>query len=286
MKKIAITILSFSIAGMMFTSCKKDNKEVDNETQSVVDNALCEQEFMRIGPAVSERAVSTQGVKRMMEGFAYKVFAACPTDTLTGDTTTTTDGVTFANTANLPAITLDWGTGCTDPADGVTRSGKIKSTFTKKYGTVGSQVTVEMINYKVNGISYSGTVRITRLAAGANSSFRTEVLNGKCTNGNWNIDWITDKTVTWKQGYDTPQTTDDVIEITGTSSGTNREGRKFTVNVKNALEKRSWYKYIVKGTLEITPEGLKVRTVDFGTGTEDNIGTFTVNGNTFTFTMQ
>lgn len=284
MKKIAITILSFSIVGMMFTSCKKDNKEIDNETQSVVDNALCEQEFMRIGPAVNERAVSTQGVKKMIKGFAYKVFAACPHDTLMGDTTTT-DGVTF-NTANLPSITLDWGTGCTDPTDGVTRSGKIKSTFTKKYSVVGSQVTVEMIGYKVNGISYSGTVRITRLATGTNSSFRTEVLDGKCTNGTWNINWITDKTVTWKAGYDTPSTSDDVVEITGTSSGTNREGRTFKVTIKNALEKRSWYKHIVKGTLEIEPDGLKIRTVDFGTGTEDNIGTFTVNGNTFTFTMQ
>ena len=124
------------------------------------------------------------------------------------------------------------------------------------------------------------------MAAGPNSSFRTEVIDGKCTNGSWNIAWLSDKTVTWKQGYDTPQTSDDIVEITGTSSGTNREGRAFTVNIKNALEKRSWYKYIVKGTLEITPAELKVRTVDFGTGTEDNIGTFTVNGNTFTFTMQ
>jgi len=285
MKKIAIVVLGLSVAGMIFTSCKKDNKEVDNETQSVVDNALCEQEFMRMGPAVSERAVSTQGVKRMMEGFAYKVFAACPIDTLTGDTTADASG-SFTNLTNLPAITLDWGAGCTDPADGVTRSGKIKSTFNKKYGTLGSQVTVEMIDYKVNGITYTGTVKITRLATGVNSSFKTEVINGHCTNGTWNIDWATDKTVTWIAGYDTQTTSDDIVEITGTSTGKNREGRTFTVNIKNALEKRSKYKHIVKGTLEITPDGLKVRTVDFGNGTEDNIGTFTVNGNTFTFTMQ
>ena len=285
MKKIVLVVSSFLMLGISFTSCKKGNKEVDNETQSLVDNALCEQEFMRVGPAVSERAVSTQGVKRMMEGFAYKVFAACPTDTLTGDTLADANG-NFINTTNLPSITLDWGVGCIDPTDGVTRSGKIKSTFNKKYGTVGSQVTVQMINYKVNGITYSGSMRITRLAAGTNSSFRTEVIDGHCSNGTWNIDWATDKTVTWIAGYDTQTTADDVIEITGTSTGKNREGRAFTVNIKNALEKRSKYKYIVKGTLEITPEGLKVRTVDFGDGAEDNVATFIVNGNTFTFTMQ
>jgi len=285
MKKIAITILGFAIAGIFFASCKKDNKEVDNETQSIVDNALCEQEFMRIGPAVSERAVSTQGVKRMLAGHHYTVFSTCPTDTLIGDTLADANG-NFTNTDSLPTITLDWGAGCTDPTDNVTRSGKIKSTFYKKYGTLGSQVTVEMINYTVNGISYSGTVKTTRLAIGANSSFRTEVINGKCSSAGWNIEWKSDKTVTWKAGYDTPGAADDIVEITGTSSGKNRDGRAFSVNIKNALEKRSKYKYIVKGTLEITPEGLNARTVDFGSGAEDNIGTFTVKGNTFTFTMQ
>jgi len=290
MKPTLILFLTFLLFQLFFVSCKKDNKSVDNETQSVVDNALCEQEFMRISPAVSERAISTQGVKRMIKGFGYKVFAACPTDTLTGDTTTNMQispytGV-FVNTTNPPCITLDWGTGCTDPADGVFRSGKLKSTFTKRYGIIGSQATVEAINYKINDITYSGTVKITRLDTGINSSFKTEVINGKCSTATWSINWATSKTVTWKAGYGTLTTADDVVEITGSSSGTNRDGKTFTVNIITPLEKRAHYKHLVKGTLEITPDGLKPRIVDFGNGVEDNIGTFTVNGNTFTFTMQ
>lgn len=286
-KKISIVLFSLLVILFVF-SCKKDNKEIDNETQSVVDNAICEQEFMRIGPAVSERAVSTQGLKKLIQGYGLKIMGTCPQDSLTGDLTCTdTVSGVFDSTANLPTLTLDWGAGCTDPSDGVFRAGKIKSVFNKKFGKMGSQMIVELINYRVNAIIYTGTVRITRSGIGNNPTFRTEVINGRCTNGTWDIIWNTDKTVTWTSGYDTPgNTADDVIEIMGNSNGTNREGRNFTVTITKALEKRARYKHIVKGIIEITPDGLKTRTVDFGDGTEDNRGTFMVNGNTFSFTMQ
>lgn len=285
MKKINAAILGFSILSLIFTSCKKDNKEVDNELQSTIDNALCEQEFMRIFPAVNELALTSQGVVSSVQSTGSQGLLTCYTYLLTGDTTAT-DGVTFDSTNNLPTITLDWGTGCYDSIDKVFRSGKLKCIFNKRYNTVGSQVNIVAENYKVDNNSYSGTMRVTRIATGANSSFRIEVMSGKCTNTQWSIDWECDKTVTWKQGYDTPSNLNDVIEITGNSSGKNREQRKFTSTITSALVKRSWHKHIVMGTLKITPEGLEERMVDFGDGTEDNIGTFTVNGNTFTFTMQ
>lgn len=286
MKKLAFALSALIICSAVFFACKKDDKEVDNETVTVSDNALCEQEFMRMGPSVSERAVSTPGVKKLIGGGGYNsVLASCAVQTFTGDTLTDSTG-TYINTSNLPTITLDWGTGCTD-VDGVTRSGKLMASFTKRYDKVGCVMTVTPDNYKVNSVSYTGTIKITKLAGGNNPSFRTEVINGYCTNGSWNISWSSDKTTTYTAGYDTQSdATDDVITITGNSSGKNRDGRTFTVVIKNALEKMASCKYISKGTLEITPDGLKTRTVDFGNGTCDATGTFTVGGNTFTFTMQ
>jgi len=38
--------------------------------------------------------------------------------------------------------------------------------------------------------------------------------------------------------------------------------------------------------LELTPDGFKTRTVDFGDGTLDDKATFTVDGQTISFTMQ
>ncbi len=285
MKKINAAILGFSILSLVFTSCKKDNTEVDNEIQSTIDNAICEQEFMSIFPAVNELAVTSQGIVSTVQGTGSQGLLTCYSYQLTGDTTAT-DGVTFDSTNNLPTITLNWGTGCYDSLDKVFRSGKLKCTFNKRYNTVGSQVTIVTDNYKVDNNTYSGTIRATRLTTGSNSSFRLEVINGKCTNAQWSIDWACDKTVTRKQGYGTPSNLDDAVEITGNSTGKNREQRNFSVSIVTPLEKRSWHKHLVKGTLKIIPEGLNERIVDFGDGTEDNIGTFTVKGNTFTFTMQ
>lgn len=283
MKKLTFSIFAFATSiVLLMNSCKKDNKEVDNETQTVVDNALCEQEFMRIGPSVSERAVSTAGVKKLLPGF-MEVFSSCPFDTLTGDTIMDSQG--NFNTSNLPTLTLDWGAGCSD-VDGVYRSGKLQATFTKSYDSVGCVVTITPVNYKVGSITYNGTIRITRLAGGNQPSFRTEVIDGHCQSADWTIDWLTDKTITYTAGYGTSDPSDDEISITGSSSGKNREGRTFSVNIKSALVKKASCKWIQQGTIDITPDGLKTRTVDFGNGTCDNTGTFTVNGNTFTFTMQ
>jgi hypothetical protein len=284
MKRLSFTLIAVSLGLLLLNSCKKDKKEVDNETQTVVDNALCEQEFMRIGPSVSERAVSTAGVKKLLPGSAFQVFSTCAVDSLSGDTTMDAQGNFNAN--NLPTITLDWGSGCTD-VDGVFRSGKLVTTFSKSYDSVGCVITITPSNYKVSNVTYSGTIRITRLAGGNAPSFRTEVINGHCNSSSWSIDFITDKTITYTAGYNTPNDpSDDEISITGNSSGKNREGRTFTVTVKTALVKKASCKWIQQGVVDITPDGLKTRTVDFGNGSCDNTGTFTVNGNTFTFTMQ
>jgi hypothetical protein len=79
---------------------------------------------------------------------------------------------------------------------------------------------------------------------------------------------------------------DDVISITGNSSGKNRLGRTFTTDITSGLIKRSDCKYITSGTLELTPEGLRTRTVDFGNGTCDDDATFTVNGQTISFKLK
>jgi len=287
MKKLAYTLTALMIGAAVFFACKKDKKEVDNETTTVSDNALAEQEFMRIGPAVSERAVSTPGVKKLIGGGNNMILTSCAVQTFTGDTLVDSTG-TYINTSNLPTITLDWGSGCTDPnGDHVVRSGKLSASFTKQYNKVGSVITITLTDYVANNVSYSGTVIIEKKAGGNNPSFRTQVINGVCLDNGKRIEWACDKTTTYTAGYDTPSDpNDDIISITGSSSGKNREDRTFNVAIKNALEKKASCQYISKGTLEITPDGLKTRTVDFGNGTCDALGTFTVGGNTFTFTMK
>ena len=77
----------------------------------------------------------------------------------------------------------------------------------------------------------------------------------------------------------------------GTASGTNREGRNFTATITEAVIKKmncgnGYTPEPVKGKVEIQPDDLKLRIVDFGDGTCDNQATATVKKKTYTFTIR
>ncbi len=275
MKKIiVIGIFSLTLGGLLITGCKKD-KEVDSETQSVQDNAICEQEFMRVMPEVQGRGINQPGLKKLMSGGIV--------DSISGDTVYS-DGI---DPQNLPTIWIKYGVGGTGTnltTDGKTRSGIIKATFSKPIDSVGCVTTVTFINYKVNNtIAYNATIVYTKLANG----YTTSVQNGTCVAPAWSATWQGNRTMTQIAGANTTtDETDDVYQFTGSSSGVNREGRAYTVNVTSPLQKAHNCKWITKGVVELTPEGLHTRTVDFGDGTCDDKATFTIDGSSVEFTMQ
>jgi hypothetical protein len=257
---------------VLFDSCKKKT-EVDNETQSVVDNAICEQQFMSIQPIVSDKSISSKGVKRTN---------ACESFTILGDTLDANDDKIYDN--GPVSFEIDYGTtGCIG-SDGVYRTGKIKFSTAKRWSVYNNQVTVDLIGYKANTVSYSGQIKITRPDS---LTITTEVINGHCTDGNWNIDYACTKTMKQIAGYSTKgDISDDEYSFTGSSNGKNREGRTFTTTITNALIKKMSCKYISSGTLELTPDGFKTRSMDFGSGTCDDDATFTVNGQTVAFKLK
>lgn len=276
MKKNILAPIFILALAVIFNSCKKKT-EVDNETQSVVDNALCEQQFMAIQPVVNDKSISEKGIKREM--------ASCETfSIIAGDTTDANSDKIYDN--GPVTFEIDYGTvGCVGP-DGVYRTGKINFITPVRWSALTSAVTVtvNLVNYKANTISYSGTIKITKPNA---TTITTEVINGHCTNGTWNIDYQGTKTLTQTAGVATKgDVSDDVYQITGNSSGVNREGRAFSTNITSPLVKMANCKWISSGTLDLTPSGFKTRTVDFGSGGCDDQATYTVNGQTITFTLK
>ena len=265
------------ISLIAFNACKKE-VEVDNETQSVVDNAICEQQFMSIAPNVNTRGTDPG------KSPAFKI-SACGTWSInstnpSADTATTING----EYTNGPVkFTLDYGPSSSCEG-GVEKSGMITIVSTHKWSvitqtnTAVATATITFNNYKASGVSYNcDKIIITKSGA---SQLTTKVIGGNCQKDGWNIDYACDKTITKNANGD--------YEITGNSSGKNREGRNFTSNVlgTNPLFKPANYKFITKGKLELTPEGFKTRTVDFGDGTQDDKATFSVGDQTFTFTMK
>ena len=61
----------------------------------------------------------------------------------------------------------------------------------------------------------------------------------------------------------------------------------YTTTIQNPLIKRAdCFKYFVQGTIAITNINNKTMTLDYGTGTCDNVATVTVNGHTRTIQLR
>jgi hypothetical protein len=288
-------VLIFTVVFSLVTldSCKK--KTEDSETQSVVDNSICEQEFMQIQPTANSRAINTKGTGATLKTMGTTSLSPCDTlHKIYGDT-----AWTDPNHVN-PIFEYDFSNCPNINGDNIARSGKYIVRLTGPIKTPGSKMIIKLSNYKVTRpgglvITYSCDSMVVETlsssfvstAAGSLPSsfgFKIDVVNGKCTGSTgWTILYSSSKTiVTTTQGTAGPE--DDVTVVNGTSSGTNRDNRKFDVTMYS-LEKRGDCKWISKGQVDVSPEGFSTRSVDFGNGTCDDDATYTVNGQKIAFKL-
>ncbi len=274
MKMVKYTALSFALAVSIYACTKKEEAEVDIETQTSVDNSIAEQAFVEVVPVVNQIGVNEPGVNKTDTN---SVNFSCAKYTITGDT------------ANFPSggavtITIDYGdAGCMDN-DGRVRKGKVIAVFNNKWNVDGATANITLENYSVANISYSGSMLLTRNSA---TSLTYAVSNAKCTDGSFTISYECNKTIEKIQGASTDSIwIDDVYKFTGTSSGINRNGKRFTTKIVEPLIKKNACKWIDTGVIEVTPEGLATRTFNFGNGTCDDKATVTINGNTYNFVLR
>jgi hypothetical protein len=265
MKRILFSALLFTgLISLTLNSCKKE--EPDTETQSAVDNNICETEFTKMMPRVNNYGINEQGIKNMR--------AACPA---------ITPPDTIASPGWPRVMVIDYGTGCVDTIDGKVRKGKITCSFSNRWNIVGSYVTITLDTFSVNGNTYDcDSIRITH---NSQYGFRTQVFNGICQSSNWTLEWDCDRTLTQTAGFGDFDPYNDVFTLTGSANGKNRNGKTYTAVITSPITKRSSCSWIEQGSIDLTPEGLATRTVDFGSGNCDSQATLTINGNTFTFTM-
>lgn len=287
-KNITLSVVFALSSVFLLNSCAKEDKEVDNETQSAVDNAVCEQQFMAITPVVNEKGINEAGIKKIAASCGtWTILGAIGNTTITPSANDTLDSNADGFYDNGPVtFEIDYGTstGCLASDSFSTRYGVIRITTAKRWTAYNNPVTIDLLNYKINTINYSAQIIITRLDS---VTITTQINNGHCTNGTWNIDYTGTKTIKQIGGYSTKtDESDDVISITGNSSGKNRDGRTFTTNITSALIKKSTCKFMTSGTVDVTPDGFKTRTVDFGNGACDDDATYTVNGQTISFKLK
>lgn len=291
MKKPIKLLAAFSIATVLiFSSCHKDEKvEVDNETQSAVDNAVADQEYMAVAPTVQSHAINTKGT-----GSQNRIMAPCDSLTkISGDTLWGTPGhVNPTYTMNIS------NTSCAQTMpDGRVRSGYLEITLRGKIKDAGSKMLIKFMGYNASNISYTcDSMVVTTIAASSGiNKFNIKLFNGVCKkNTTWTINYRFDRTITFYPHGIAPAT-DPVTYIYGTSSGTNREGRNFVTEIPEStpLVKFGSCEFISSGLMTLTPDGFATRTVDYGYSISPNAAngcdedaSFTVNGNSIAFKLK
>ncbi|MGQ7945185.1 hypothetical protein [Flavobacterium sp. WC2509] len=191
----------------------------------------------------------------------------------------------IATSAFPKTYNVDFGTGCT--INGITRKGKLKITFSNYITETGSTMTIERVDYYVNGNKVEGKIEYKNITSSPNTiQWTRTVIDGKFTDTKGDV-YINTGTHTIKQtvGVSTPTLDDNTYEmIEGTHTVTKQNGAKITLTVSESLIKSYNCDYVSKGKLKVNSTLLN-GTIDYGNGDCDNNATYTQNGIIFPFTM-
>ncbi len=257
-----------ALALLVFANCGRW-RDLQGGWQSEQDNALVQELFDDIYRQVDDESQQEDSLRS----------PACP-------------GISVAFTAQtiFPAtMVLDFGAGCLGP-DGRNRSGQIMAVYSGPWRQDGATVTLSLLDHRVNGYLIEGDIVITNSGRnGSNQVFYTvDIQNGRVTDPNGKmIIYSSQRTYTWVEGEGTTFAShglagieDDVYLIQGTANGVNREGTAFSVSTPTPLRRELDCRWIVSGVLQVTPQGLDPRTLDFGNGACDNLAVGTIAGYT------
>lgn len=180
------------------------------------------------------------------------------------------------STLSSGRITIDFGTGCTDPRGNV-RKGKLILEYSNgPAGNAGFTVVTAPDGYSINGVTLEGT-RTIELISISQTSVKHEITvnDGKAT---WPDGQIStrESSFTREINFDAQ-----AVYLDGSASGTNRRGKSYTMNINETLVyKRSCVLsegiyMAVQGVKSFGSEGRQL-TIDYGDGACDRAVTIAI----------
>jgi hypothetical protein len=267
MKKNFYLSAAFTLTCFLFISCTKEDSLSATDNTAVVASVSID--------AINELDVQT-GTQVSFDKLTAKK---------TGKSLTSSCAiVTMEQATAFPkTFYVDFGTGCT--TNGIVRKGKLKITFSNYITETNSTMTVERLDYYVNGNKVEGKI-VYKNTTTTEPQWTRTVNDGKFTDTKGDV-YLNTGTYTLKQtaGVSTPSLTDNTYQMTeGIHTVTKQNGGKITLTVVETLVKNYSCDYISKGKLKVESTLLN-GTIDYGNGDCNNKGTYTQNGIEFPITM-
>mgnify|MGYP001544803932 CR=1 FL=1 len=255
-KGMSRIVMIIFVLGLTATSCRKSDRDLDNSLVAMEDQVVADQLLFDLFVMTDEAA--------------KKAFNQIPFYTA--------DRLDCANVnwniSGSPAtVSIDFGSGCTSP-DGRLRSGSILLQVNGTYGDSGVTTLVQLSGYQVDDFRISGSWTYQFMGTDPSSG-------GKIIDVSFNDVTFTDpasKTLTYSaerqwinvDGFQTFEVIDDLYTTTGTSSATARTGNPFDCSITGTLSQAVNCRYIISGTMELSPVNHATRYMDFGTECDSN----------------
>ena len=272
-------IFLLSIFGIsFFFSCKKEDTNNSENTEAIIEVQKNDAEATRIYNLITDEI---NDISATLDTLNYSVNAK----TLSSCVTVT---INYPDTTTWPkTIILDFSNSCTTE-NGNVLGGQITINQTARYRDQGMLRTITFNGFTINENLVSGTKTIANL--GFVNGFRTysvTIENGSITTPEGEViaTRTAQRTRTWIEGESTISRWDDVYSITGTTSGTTRNGIDYTATIVEPLLVARNCRWIKQGKISAVIPDLLEAVINFGDGTCDQIATVTVNGNTRTITL-
>jgi len=266
MKKITL-LLSLAIfsAVLIFTACEKKTDSPNNSfnEKSAEDEALADVYWNSIDNDIDFAS-------GLMESNNFKsVTDTCPMIIVDHP-----DSVFFPRT-----VTIDFGEDYCETWNGQMKKGKIIITVTNFMHIEGSVRTVVLDNFYINDHHIEGTKTLTNNGYNDNGNMNFQVVleGGQISFPDGGI--ITremNHNREWTAGIETPRYWwDNEWTITGTASGTNRDGKSYSNEITNPILVKSVCRFPVSGTVDMNISDVGTIVLDYGDGECDNIATLT-----------
>jgi hypothetical protein len=275
---------------MFLASCSDDDAVIDfNATDAKnVENEAAADAYQEDADDMGQQAVASDGstFSGSRDGeTGGREMGTRPGIKPANDSRFTCATITFEfaadNTLTTPHgyITIDFGTaGCTD-ARGNVRKGIIKIEFKGRRFLPGSSISTTFVGYSINGIKLEGVRKVETASTSTLEvpKFVITVTGGKAI---WPDGTFIERTVNLTRTITLATAT---WTLTGTASGSNREGKTYQMEITKplvykrecALSNKVFM--AVEGTKVLTTENKQI-IIDYGTGTCDKMVTITING--------
>ncbi|MCS6916415.1 MAG: hypothetical protein NZM08_01860 [Chitinophagales bacterium] len=277
MPRNSLAVLSALLFAFTFSACRKDA----SDTTALQDHALAEKESGFIVQLANEAATQLNLIEQ------GQVREATHADSLPDCITLSLDS---AGAGYM--LTIDFGTTpcLCDQWDNKYRKGQIIVSWTGPYRQTGTVITIATQDYfagyepqSLYRFDYLKTLTNMGKNSSGNTYFTVNVASATITlPGGQTISWTSQRQNEWTQGEATWWLWDDVYSITGSASGTDRNGNPFTVTITGPLIVKLSCPWIVQGTLLVVRSGLPDAELQYGNGQCDNQATVVINGKTYT----